>query len=48
MTYWEFEATTRRFQHILERMGITAALREAGVSSGDTVIIGDEILEWSE
>ena len=47
MTYWEFEATTRRFQQILERMGISEALEEAGVSDGDTVYIGDEILEWS-
>jgi GTPase len=48
MTYWEFEATTRRFQQILESMGITKALEDAGVSAGDTVYIGDETLEWSE
>jgi GTP-binding protein len=48
MTYWEFEATTRRFQQILESMGITQALNEAGVEAGDTVYIGDEVLEWSE
>jgi GTP-binding protein len=48
MTYWEFEATTRRFQQILESMGITKALNEAGVEEGDTVYIGDEVLEWSE
>jgi GTPase len=48
MTYWEFEATTRRFQQILESMGITQALNEAGVEEGDTVYIGDEVLEWSE
>jgi GTP-binding protein len=48
MTYWEFEATTRRFQQILESMGISQALSEAGVEEGDTVYIGDEVLEWSE
>ena len=48
MTYWEFEATTRRFQQILETMGISNALLEAGISDGDMVFIGDEVLEWSE
>lgn len=48
MTYWEFEATTRRFQQILDKMGISDALLEAGVVDGDTVFIGDEILEWSD
>jgi len=48
MTYWEFEATSRRFQQILESMGITKALNEAGIEAGDTVYIGDEVLEWSE
>nr|NIX17904.1 Obg family GTPase CgtA [Gammaproteobacteria bacterium] len=48
MTYWEFEATTRRFQQILDSMGISQALTEAGVEEGDTVYIGEEVLEWSE
>lgn len=48
MTYWEFDATTQRFQQILERMGVTDALEEAGVKAGDTVYIGDETLEWGE
>ncbi len=48
MTYWEFEATTRRFQQFLDNMGISKALLEAGVNNGDTVFIGDETLEWSE
>ena len=48
MTYWEFEATTRRFQQILEGMGISKALVDAGATKGDTVHIGDEVLEWSE
>jgi GTP-binding protein len=48
MTYWEFEATTRRFQQILESMGISDALLEAGITGGDMVYIGEQELEWSE
>jgi GTP-binding protein len=48
MTYFEFDATLVRFQHILESMGITEALNEAGVQPGDMVYIGDEELEWGE
>jgi GTP-binding protein len=48
MTYWEFSESTARFQRILERMGIASALREAGVQPGDTVLIGDEVLEWND
>jgi GTP-binding protein len=48
MTYFEFDATLVRFQNILERMGITKALEEAGIQVGDIVHIGDNELEWSE
>lgn len=48
MTYFEFEDSLLRFQEVLERSGITAALNEAGVKVGDTVFIGDEELEWGE
>lgn len=48
MTYFEFDAPLLRFQQILERIGITAALEKAGVQVGDTVYIGDEMLEWGE
>ena len=48
MTYFEFDTTLRRFQRILESMGITDALIEAGVQPGDMVRIGDEELEWNE
>lgn len=46
MTYWELEASVRRFHRILEALGIEQALREAGVQPGDTVYIGDYALEW--
>lgn len=48
MTYFEFDTTLLHFQAVLERMGISAALAEAGVQVGDTVHIGDEVLEWGE
>jgi GTPase len=47
-TYFEFDATAERFQRILDEMGISAALREAGIVEGDTVVIGEEVLEWTE
>jgi GTP-binding protein len=48
MTYFEYDATLNRFQNILQQMGITDALREAGVEEGDTVYIGDTELEWMD
>jgi GTPase len=48
MTYWEFTEAAARFQRILDRMGIRQALEDAGVQPGDTVLIGDEVLEWTE
>ena len=48
MTYFEFDDTLLRFQKILEVMGITAALEEAGVGVGDMVYIGEHELEWGD
>jgi GTP-binding protein len=48
MTYWEHYQSVRRFQRILETLGIDRALREAGVQEGDTVFIGDFELEWQD
>ncbi len=48
MTYWEYFQSIRRFQKILEVMGVDQALRDAGVQSGDIVIIGDHELEWED
>ncbi len=48
MTYWEHYQSIRRFQRILETLGIDKALREAGVQHGDTVFIGDFELEWQD
>jgi GTP-binding protein len=48
MTYWDNEEAILRFQNILETLGISKALQDAGVKVGDTVFIGDFELEWSE
>lgn len=48
MTYWEYDQSVRRFQRILEALGIDQELREAGVQPGDTVLIGDFELEWED
>jgi GTP-binding protein len=48
MTYWEYDQSVRRFQRILDTLGITEALRQAGVKPGDTVFIGDYELEWQD
>ncbi len=46
MTDWGQEEAVRRFQRILEAMGVSTALERAGVKTGDTVRIGDMELEW--
>lgn len=48
MTYWEHEGSVRRFQRLLETLGVDKALREAGVEEGDTVIVADYELEWKD
>lgn len=48
MTYWEHDQSVRRFQRILETIGIDKALRDAGVEEGHTVVIGEYHLEWSD
>jgi GTP-binding protein len=48
MTYWEYEDSIRRFQRILESLGVDEALRKKGILNGETVIIGDYELEWQD
>jgi len=48
MTYWEHDQSVRRFQRLLQRLGVDVTLREAGVKSGDNVRIGEYELEWQE
>jgi GTPase len=48
MTYWDYEEAVLRFQDILETLGISKALEEAGIKPGDTVYINTYELEWSD
>ncbi|HSB02506.1 MAG TPA: GTPase ObgE [Anaerolineales bacterium] len=48
MTYWQHDGSVRRFQRIMETLGVDKALRDAGIQEGDTVAIGDFELEWQE
>ncbi len=48
MTYWDNDDSIRRFQRILEVLGIDDALREAGVKEGEMVNVGEYELEWSD
>jgi GTP-binding protein len=48
MTYWQHDGSVRRFQKIMETLGVESALRKAGVKEGDTVAIGEFELEWQD
>jgi GTP-binding protein len=48
MTNWDYYEAILRFQRILDAMGISDALRKAGVKEGDMVFVGDVDLTWSE
>jgi len=48
MTYWDYDEAVYRFQKMLDTVGVTKALRDAGVEEGDSVFIGDHELEWSD
>jgi GTPase len=48
MTYWEHDGSVRRFQKLMEKLGVDKALSEAGIEEGDTVHIGSFELEWKD
>ncbi len=48
MTPWNQSGSVRRFQKLMERLGVDKALREAGAKEGDTVYIGEYELEYQE
>ncbi len=48
MTPWEHDGSVRRFQKLMQHLGVDEALRKAGVREGDTVYIGEYELEWQE
>ncbi|MBA4379476.1 MAG: GTPase ObgE [Anaerolinea sp.] len=48
MTPWEHDGSVRRFQKLMQHLGVDEALRKAGVREGGTVYIGEYELEWQE
>ena len=46
-TNFDVEESAERFQRDLERLGVDAELRRAGVRPGDTVRFGAVELEWA-
>ncbi len=48
MTPWEHDGSVRRFQKLMERLGVDKALHEAGAQEKDTVYIGEYELEWQD
>jgi len=48
MTYWEHYGSVRRFQKIMQALGVEEALRKAGIEEGETVKIGEFELEWQD
>jgi GTP-binding protein len=48
MTYWEYDDSIRRFQKLMERLGVDDALRKAGIQEGQIVRIKDYELIWEE
>jgi GTP-binding protein len=48
MTYWEHEGSLRRFQKLMEALGVESALRDMGIEEGQSVFIEDYELEWQD
>lgn len=48
MTYWEHDGSIRRFQRLLETLGVENALREMGIEEGQSVFIDEYELEWQD
>jgi GTP-binding protein len=46
MTHFDQPGSVRRFQRLMERLGVEKALRNDGIQEGDTVVIGEWELEW--
>ncbi len=48
MTFWENFESIRRFHRILDAMGVVETLNERGIKEGDTVVINDHELVWTQ
>ncbi|XP_058084323.1 GTP-binding protein OBGC, chloroplastic [Magnolia sinica] len=47
MTNWQYTESLRRFQHVLDACGVNKSLIKLGVKEGDTVIVGEIEMVWS-
>ncbi|MCJ7695790.1 MAG: GTPase ObgE [Anaerolineaceae bacterium] len=48
MTFWEHYGSVRRFQKLMNVIGLEEALRNAGISEGENVLINEYVLEWQD
>lgn len=48
MTPWDQSGSVRRFQKLMERLGVDDALLKAGAQAGDSIFIGEFELEYQE
>ncbi|MDO9088144.1 MAG: GTPase ObgE [Anaerolineaceae bacterium] len=48
MTYWEHEGSLRRFQRLMETLGVEDALRDMGIEEGQSVFVDEFELEWQD
>ena len=48
MTFWEHDGSVRRFQRIMETLGVDDELKKKGAQEGDTVRIGEFELDYIE
>ncbi len=48
MTYWEHEGSLRRFQKLMETLGVEDALRDMGIEEGQSVFVDEIELEWQD
>jgi GTP-binding protein len=48
MTPWNQDGAVRRFQKLMDRLGVDKALKDAGAQEGETVYVGEYELEYQE
>ena len=48
MTFFDQPGSVRRFLRFMTGIGVEKALRQAGIESGDSVLIGEWELTWEE
>ncbi|EEE67783.1 hypothetical protein OsJ_25512 [Oryza sativa Japonica Group] len=48
MTNWQYSESLKRFQHALEACGVNKTLIKRGVKEGDTVVVGEMEMVWTD